>query len=160
MTRPVEHATTVDDASVMTPFTGRFLAGSVTFAINGLRSGRLAWDQMGLGGLPSHHTALVSSTAVLTPTVSLPLLHSPATPPSACIRLALRKTLQTILWVVELRNVLNLTAHEPVPPYCRWLDGRPRGAGGDASGRQGGCHHSFSTIAASICSWSVLPEEL
>jgi acid phosphatase family membrane protein YuiD len=35
------------------------------FAINCLRSGRLVWDQIGLGGLPSNHTAVVSSTAIL-----------------------------------------------------------------------------------------------
>jgi acid phosphatase family membrane protein YuiD len=34
-------------------------------AINFLRSGRLAWDHVGLGGLPSNHTAVVSSTAIL-----------------------------------------------------------------------------------------------
>jgi hypothetical protein len=61
----VENATAVDVAYVITPFTGWFIAGSLKFAINCLRSGRLVWDQIGLGGLPSNHTAVVSSTAVL-----------------------------------------------------------------------------------------------
>ncbi len=34
-------------------------------AINCLRSGRFVWNHFGLGGLPSNHTAVVSSTAVL-----------------------------------------------------------------------------------------------
>jgi uncharacterized protein len=61
----VENATAVDVAYVMAPFTGWLIAGSLKFAINCLRSGRLVWDQIGLGGLPSNHTAVVSSTAVL-----------------------------------------------------------------------------------------------
>jgi uncharacterized protein len=61
----VEDATAVDVAYVMAPFTGWLIAGSLKFAINSLRSGRLVWDQIGLGGLPSNHTAVVSSTAVL-----------------------------------------------------------------------------------------------
>jgi acid phosphatase family membrane protein YuiD len=61
----VEDAAAVDVVYVIVPFTGWFLAGSLKFAINCLRSGRLVWDQIGLGGLPSNHTAVVSSTAVL-----------------------------------------------------------------------------------------------
>jgi uncharacterized protein len=61
----VEDATAVDVVYVMAPFTGWFVAGSLKFTINCLRSGRLVWDQIGLGGLPSNHTAVVSSTAVL-----------------------------------------------------------------------------------------------
>ena len=55
----------MDVVYVMAPFTGWFVAGSLKFTINCLRSGRLVWDQIGLGGLPSNHTAVVSSTAVL-----------------------------------------------------------------------------------------------
>jgi uncharacterized protein len=61
----VEDEKAVDVAYVIAPFTGWFIAGSMKFAINFLRSGRLVWDQIGLGGLPSNHTAVVSSTAVL-----------------------------------------------------------------------------------------------
>lgn len=37
------------------------LAGATKFAINSARSGRLAFDRIGLGGLPSTHTAIASS---------------------------------------------------------------------------------------------------
>ena len=39
------------------------LAGASKFAINSARSRRLAFDQIGLGGLPSTHTAIASSPA-------------------------------------------------------------------------------------------------
>jgi uncharacterized protein len=55
----------VDVAYVIAPFTGWFVAGGLKLAINSLRRRRLAWDQIGLGGLPSNHTAVVSSTAIL-----------------------------------------------------------------------------------------------
>jgi acid phosphatase family membrane protein YuiD len=47
------------------PFFGWFVAGSVKFAINSLRARRMAWHQVGYGGMPSTHTAIVSTTAVL-----------------------------------------------------------------------------------------------
>src|SRR3569623_2518615 len=37
------------------------LAGVTKFLVNSLRSRRLAFDQIGLGGLPSTHTAIASS---------------------------------------------------------------------------------------------------
>ena len=55
----------MDVAYIMAPFMGRLIPGSVKFAINCLRSGWLVWDQLGLGGLPNNHTAVVSSTAGL-----------------------------------------------------------------------------------------------
>jgi acid phosphatase family membrane protein YuiD len=55
----------VDVAYVIAPFTEWFIAGSLKLVINYLRSGWLVWNQLGLGGLPSNHTAVVSSTAVL-----------------------------------------------------------------------------------------------
>jgi acid phosphatase family membrane protein YuiD len=39
------------------------LAGATKFAVNSLRSRRLAFDQIGLGGLPSTHTAIASAPA-------------------------------------------------------------------------------------------------
>ena len=39
------------------------LAGATKFAVNSARSGRLAFDQIGLGGLPSTHSAIASSPA-------------------------------------------------------------------------------------------------
>jgi acid phosphatase family membrane protein YuiD len=41
------------------------LAGATKFAVNSLKARRLAFDQIGLGGLPSTHTALVSAPAWL-----------------------------------------------------------------------------------------------
>jgi uncharacterized protein len=61
----VEDPKAVDVAYVIAPFTGWIIAGSMKFAINFLRSGRIVWGQIGLGGLPSNHTAVVSSTAIL-----------------------------------------------------------------------------------------------
>jgi acid phosphatase family membrane protein YuiD len=61
----VEDEKVVDVVYVVAPFTGWFIAGSLKLAINCLRSGRFVWNQLGLGGLPSNHTAVVSSTAVL-----------------------------------------------------------------------------------------------
>lgn len=52
-------------AYAIAPFAGWFVAGSLKFAVNSLRSRRLAWDQLGLGGMPSTHTAVVSTTAAL-----------------------------------------------------------------------------------------------
>jgi acid phosphatase family membrane protein YuiD len=39
------------------------LAGATKFAVNSARNRRLAFDQIGLGGLPSTHTAIASSPA-------------------------------------------------------------------------------------------------
>jgi acid phosphatase family membrane protein YuiD len=61
----VQDENIVNVAYVLAPFTAWFVAGSLKFAINFLRNRRLAWDQVGLGGLPSNHTAVVSSTATL-----------------------------------------------------------------------------------------------
>ena len=58
-------AQAVDPAYVIAPFTGWCVAGSLKFVVHSLRSRRLAWDQVGLGGLPSTHTAVVSATAAL-----------------------------------------------------------------------------------------------
>jgi acid phosphatase family membrane protein YuiD len=55
----------VDVAYIFAPFTAWFTAGSLKLAISVLRSGRVDWEQVGLGGLPSNHTAVVSATATL-----------------------------------------------------------------------------------------------
>jgi acid phosphatase family membrane protein YuiD len=44
---------------------GWVVAGSVKFAINSLRARGLAWRQIGYGGMPSTHSTIVSTTAVL-----------------------------------------------------------------------------------------------
>jgi acid phosphatase family membrane protein YuiD len=41
------------------------LAGATKFAVNSIKTRRLAFDQIGLGGLPSTHTAIVSAPAWL-----------------------------------------------------------------------------------------------
>lgn len=41
------------------------LAGATKFAVNSAKARRLAFDQVGLGGLPSTHTAIVSAPAWL-----------------------------------------------------------------------------------------------
>jgi len=55
----------VELAYAIALFAGWFVAGTLKFVIDSLRTGCLAWDQPGLGGLPGTHTAVVSSTAVL-----------------------------------------------------------------------------------------------
>jgi len=54
----------VDVAYIFAPFTAWLTAGSLKLAISVLRSGRIDWEHVGLGGLPSTHTAVVSSTAM------------------------------------------------------------------------------------------------
>lgn len=55
----------MDAAYLVAPFTAWFAAGSLKLAISTLRNGRIEWEQVGLGGLPSNHTAVVSATASL-----------------------------------------------------------------------------------------------
>lgn len=52
-------------AYLITPFVAWLMAGSLKFAINSLRARRLAFDLIGYGGLPSNHSAIVSSVAAL-----------------------------------------------------------------------------------------------
>jgi acid phosphatase family membrane protein YuiD len=47
------------------PFVAWLAAGSLKFAINSIRARRLAFGLIGYGGLPSNHSAIVSSTAAL-----------------------------------------------------------------------------------------------
>ena len=50
---------------VISPFLAWLLAGSFKFIINSLRARQLAFGQIGYGGLPSNHSAIVSSAAAL-----------------------------------------------------------------------------------------------
>lgn len=50
---------------LITPFAAWLVAGCLKFAINSLRAGRPAFGLIGYGGLPSNHSAIVSSTAAL-----------------------------------------------------------------------------------------------
>jgi acid phosphatase family membrane protein YuiD len=50
---------------LLTPFLAWLIAGILKFLINSLRARRLAFDLIGYGGLPSNHSAIVSSMATL-----------------------------------------------------------------------------------------------
>ena len=50
---------------LITPLAAWLVAGCLKFAINSLRAGRPAFGLIGYGGLPSNHSAIVSSTAAL-----------------------------------------------------------------------------------------------
>jgi acid phosphatase family membrane protein YuiD len=50
---------------LVTPFLAWFAAGCLKFLINCIRAKRLAFDLIGYGGLPSNHSAIVSSIAAL-----------------------------------------------------------------------------------------------
>ena len=47
------------------PFVAWLVAGSLKFAINSLKAGKPAFGLVGYGGLPSNHSAIVSSVAAL-----------------------------------------------------------------------------------------------
>lgn len=55
----------MDVTYAITPFLAWLVAGSLKFLINSLRVRRWAFGQIGYGGLPSNHSAIVSSTAAL-----------------------------------------------------------------------------------------------
>lgn len=55
----------MDVAYIVAPLTAWVTAGSLKLTISILRSGHIALAQVGLGALPSNHTAMVSATAML-----------------------------------------------------------------------------------------------
>lgn len=55
----------MDLSYALTPFLTWLVAGVLKFCINSIRSGRLAFGLVGYGGLPSNHSAIVSSMAAL-----------------------------------------------------------------------------------------------
>lgn len=55
----------MDYSYLLTPFVAWLVAGSLKFAINSLRAGKLAFGLIGYGGLPSNHSVIVSSMAAL-----------------------------------------------------------------------------------------------
>ncbi|MGE8319656.1 MAG: divergent PAP2 family protein [Comamonas sp.] len=55
----------MDLSYLLTPFLAWLAAGSLKFAINSLRAGQPAFGLIGYGGMPSNHSAIVSSMAVL-----------------------------------------------------------------------------------------------
>lgn len=50
---------------VLTPFLAWFVAGILKFIITSIKAKRLAFDLIGYGGLPSNHSAIVSSITAL-----------------------------------------------------------------------------------------------
>jgi hypothetical protein len=51
-------------AYVLAPLVAWVAAGSLKFVVNSLRRRGLAWDQVGYGGWPSTHAAIVGSTVM------------------------------------------------------------------------------------------------
>ena len=52
-------------AYAVAPLAAWFTAGGLKFAVNSLRARRLAFDLIGYGGMPSNHSAIVSTMAAL-----------------------------------------------------------------------------------------------
>lgn len=55
----------MDFSYALTPFLAWLVAGALKFAINSIKSKQLAFGLIGYGGLPSNHSAIVSSMAAL-----------------------------------------------------------------------------------------------
>ena len=55
----------MDLAYLVTPFVAWLCAGSLKFLINSIKSRQAAFGLIGYGGLPSNHSAIVSSMAAL-----------------------------------------------------------------------------------------------
>lgn len=56
---------TMDLSYALTPFLAWFAAGTIKFAINSIKARRMALGLIGYGGLPSNHSAIVTSMAAL-----------------------------------------------------------------------------------------------
>ncbi|KVP28853.1 acid phosphatase [Burkholderia ubonensis] len=55
----------MDLSYALAPFLAWLVAGILKFAINSIKSGKFAFGLVGYGGLPSNHSAIVSSTAAV-----------------------------------------------------------------------------------------------
>jgi len=55
----------MDWTYAVTPWIAWFCAGVLKFVINSARAGRLAFGEIGYGGLPSNHSTIVTSMATL-----------------------------------------------------------------------------------------------
>ena len=55
----------IDFSYTLTPFLAWLVAGVLKFAINSIKAKQLAFGLIGYGGLPSNHSAIVSSMAAL-----------------------------------------------------------------------------------------------
>lgn len=56
----------MDYSYLITPFLAWLICGLTKFLVNSIKSKRLAFDLIGYGGMPSNHSAIVSSMASLT----------------------------------------------------------------------------------------------
>ena len=52
-------------AYLITPFLAWLFTGVIKFVINSIKGNKLAFEKIGYGGMPSNHTAIVSSIACL-----------------------------------------------------------------------------------------------
>ena len=52
-------------AYLVTPLVAWLLAGSLKFLVNSVKAGKLAFDLIGYGGMPSNHSAIVCSMPAL-----------------------------------------------------------------------------------------------
>ncbi|PCJ38196.1 MAG: acid phosphatase [Cellvibrionales bacterium] len=55
----------MDLCYVITPFVAWLIAGGSKFTINSIKARKLAFSQIGYGGLPSNHSAIVGSIAAI-----------------------------------------------------------------------------------------------
>lgn len=55
----------MDLSYLITPFFAWLVTGCAKFAINTIKARRLAFDLIGYGGMPSNHSAIVSSAAAI-----------------------------------------------------------------------------------------------
>jgi hypothetical protein len=55
----------MDAGYAIAPFVAWLVAGSTKFVINSCKAKQLAFGQIGYGGLPSNHSAIVSSAAAM-----------------------------------------------------------------------------------------------
>ena len=55
----------MNSSYLLTPFLAWLVAGVLKFIINSIRAGKPAFGLIGYGGLPSNHSAIVSSMAAL-----------------------------------------------------------------------------------------------
>jgi uncharacterized protein len=55
----------MDFSYALTPFLAWLVAGVLKFIINSIKTRQIAFGLIGYGGLPSNHSAIVSSTATL-----------------------------------------------------------------------------------------------
>ena len=55
----------MDLSYVITPFIAWFVAGCTKFAVNTIKTKRMAFGLIGYGGMPSNHSSIVSSAAAI-----------------------------------------------------------------------------------------------